>query len=117
MQIKAPDNAVPASSLPAQRPADKAPRGPNSPAEVKKVAREFEAMFVSMMLKSMRETVPKNPLTSGGRGEEVFSSLLDQEYATAAVQGGGIGLAQTLERELTRAYGVPVAAKGVHDAD
>lgn len=66
----------------------------------KKVAREFEALFVGMMLKSMRETVGKDPITDGGHGEEVYRSLLDQEYARIITEHGGIGLASMLEKQL-----------------
>lgn len=114
--------AVPQHALPVEDPRGKRPDkvvngGGDTPAQVKKVASEFEAMFVSMMLKSMRDTVGKDSLTGGGRGEETFRSLLDQEYANAAVAGGGIGLARTLERELSRTAQRPVPVKGVPDAD
>ncbi|MBJ6801201.1 rod-binding protein [Geomonas propionica] len=113
MEVKPiPDNALPVTDLRAQKSARE-----QNPEQIKKVAREFEAMFVSMMLKSMRDTVGKDTLTGGGKGEETFRSLLDQEYANAAVQGGGIGLAQTIERELARTYGAPAPAKGVRNAD
>jgi flagellar protein FlgJ len=69
-------------------------------AAAKKVAKEFEAMFVSMMLKSMRETVGKDKLTGGGHGEEIYRSLLDQEYARAVAENGGLGLARTIEAQL-----------------
>jgi flagellar protein FlgJ len=69
---------------------------------IKKVAQEFEAIFIGMMMKSMRETVGKNELMSGGHGEDVFRSLLDQEYANAAAASGGTGLASMIEKELTR---------------
>ena len=79
-----------------------AARGDNARA-ARKVAREFEAMFVGMMLKSMRDTVGKNELTGGGKGEEIFQSMLDQEYATAiATSQGGIGLAAMIEKQLVR---------------
>ena len=116
MQVKPiPDNALPVTPLQGRRPAAEARTAENQ-AAAKKVAREFEAMFVTMMLKSMRETVGKDTLTGGGRGEETFRSLLDQEYANAAVSGGGIGLAQTLERELSKGS-APAPVKGVTDAD
>lgn len=71
--------------------------------QAKKVSRDFEAMVVGMMLKSMRETVGKDKLTGGGHGEEVYRSLLDQEYATNAVKrGGGLGLAKMIERDIIR---------------
>jgi len=118
MQVKPiTDNALTVPELQAKRPVKGARPEGETPAAVKKVARDFEAMFVTMMMKSMRETVGKDQVTDGGRGEETFRSLLDQEYANAAVQGGGIGLARTLERELSRAYAAPAPGKGVSDAD
>jgi peptidoglycan hydrolase FlgJ len=66
----------------------------------KKVAREFESLFVGMMLKSMRETVGKDPITDGGHGEEVYRSMLDQEYSRVITEHGGIGLASMLEKQI-----------------
>jgi flagellar protein FlgJ len=68
----------------------------------KKVAKEFETLFVGMMLKSMRETVGKDKLTDGGHGEEIYRSLLDQEYAKALTENGGVGLSAMLERQLVK---------------
>lgn len=69
--------------------------------EVQKAARDFEAMFASLMLKSMRSTVGKDPLTGGGQGEEIYRSLLDQEYASIMASGDGLGLAKIMEQQLT----------------
>jgi peptidoglycan hydrolase FlgJ len=103
------DTRMPASLISRRQPTDAA--------EAKKVGQEFEAMFVGMMLKSMRDTVGNDKLTGGGRGEETFRSLLDQEYAAAAAKNGGIGLATIIEKELVRGMAGPPAAKGVNDAD
>lgn len=72
-----------------------------------------------MMLKSMRSTVGEDKLTGGGRGEDTFRSLLDQQYADAAVKSGGIGLARMIEKELVRGeqQALPAQAKGGTDAD
>jgi peptidoglycan hydrolase FlgJ len=115
-------NAIPTAVLP---PADtqvpaalKARRQEgNDPVQAKKVAGEFEAMFVGMMMKSMRETVGKDKLTGGGHGEETFRSLLDQEYAQAAARSGSVGLAQMIEKELTRTPAAPASLKGTGYAD
>jgi len=69
-------------------------------ASARKVSREFEAVFTGFMLKSMRETVGKDTLTGGGRGEEVYRSLLDQEYALTVAQQGSLGLANTIEKQI-----------------
>lgn len=55
-----------------------------------------------MMMKSMRETVAQDKLTGGGHGEDAYRSLLDQEYAAAAVKRGGLGLAKQIEKEIIR---------------
>lgn len=71
--------------------------------QAKKVSQDFEALFVGMMIKSMRDTVPqKNSLTGGGHGEEAYRSMLDQEYATASVTRGGLGLAKQIEKDIIR---------------
>ncbi|MEI7817824.1 MAG: rod-binding protein [Desulfuromonadales bacterium] len=71
--------------------------------QAKKVSRDFEALFVGMMMKSMRATVGKDKLTGGGHGDEVYRSMLDQEYAAASVkQGGGLGIAKIIEKDIIR---------------
>ena len=112
-------NAIPTAALPLinpQVPASLKAKG-DSPAQAKKVAQEFEAMFVGMMLKSMRETVGKDKLTGGGHGEETFRSLLDQEYAATASRNGGVGLAKMIEQELTRNGATLPTVKGSGHAD
>jgi len=83
----------------------------------KKVAKEFEALFVGMMLKSMRETVGKDKLTNGGHGEEIYRSLLDQEYAKSLTEHGGVGLSAMLERQLGQPAPNGVAKQGVDNHD
>src|SRR5689334_5486364 len=102
MEIKA---TIPPASLPAgldeqslkvaQKSAEKDKQAAG------KVAKEFESLFVGMMLKSMRETVGKDKLAGGGHGEEAYQSLLDQEYAKAVAASGSLGLARTIEKQLT----------------
>lgn len=77
----------------------------NRNAELKKTSQDFEALFIGMMLKSMRATVGKDSLTGGGHGEEVYRSMLDQEYAQEAAKGGSLGLCRGLEEQLARHIG------------
>lgn len=71
--------------------------------QAKKVSQDFEALFVGMMMKSMRATVGKDKLTGGGHGDEVYLSMLDQEYAAASVKrGGGLGIARIIEKDIIR---------------
>lgn len=68
----------------------------------RKAAREFETLFVGMMLKSMRETVGKDMLAGKGQSEEIYRSMLDQEYAKAVAEQGGLGLAKMIEAQLIK---------------
>ena len=70
--------------------------------QIHKVSQDFEALFTGMMMKSMRSTVAKDKLTGGGHGEEVFRSMLDQEYAAAAAKRGSLGLAPMIEKDIIR---------------
>lgn len=71
--------------------------------QAKKVSQDFEALFVGMMMKSMRATVGKDALTGGGHGDDVYRSMLDQEYADASVKrGGGLGIAKIIEKDIIR---------------
>lgn len=76
--------------------------------KLKKISQDFEALFTGMMLKSMRATVPEDKLTGGGKAEETYRYMLDQEYATAAAKRGGINsIASMVEKELLKRYAVP----------
>lgn len=70
--------------------------------QAKKVAQDFEGLFIGMMVKSMHETVGKDKLTGGGHGEDVYRSMLDQEYVAQAVKRGGLGLAKIIEKDIIR---------------
>lgn len=84
-------------------------------AQLKKVSQDFEAMFTGMMLKSMRATVSEDKLTGGGKAEETYRYLLDQEYATLAARTGGANsIATMVEKELLKQYVVPVKTGEEH---
>ena len=62
--------------------------------------KDFESVFTAKLLNVMRKTVPKNGLIHGGKGEEVFSGLLDDEIAENIADGQGLGLAQMIFDQL-----------------
>ena len=80
--------------------------------QAKKISQDFEALFVGMMMKSMRATVGKDKLTGGGHGDEVYRSMLDQEYANASVkQGRSLGIAKIIEKDIIRQESRKVAPR------
>ncbi len=67
---------------------------------VKSAARQFEAMFMQMVLKSMREATPKSGLFDSN-ASELYTGMLDQQMANR-VAGSGTGLADMITRQLMR---------------
>ncbi len=68
----------------------------------KRVAQEFEAMFLSEMLSPVFESVDTDGLFGGGEGEKIFRSLMVQEYGKAIAQSGGVGIAESVQREILK---------------
>lgn len=67
-------------------------------AAVRETAQQFEALFVQMMLRSMRETVDKSEL-SEGHGQETFEAMFDREVGHQIARRGALGLADMLVRD------------------
>lgn len=79
--------------------------------QAKKISQDFEGLFIGMMVKTMHDTVGQDKLTGGGHGEEVFRSMLDQEYVDQAVKRGGFGLAKLIEKEIIQQESRKVAPR------
>jgi Rod binding domain-containing protein len=70
------------------------------PDRISAVAREFEALFSSMMFKAMRTTIGEGSLLPESMGEKIYTSMLDDEYAKNMSSQGTLGLAALIEKEL-----------------
>lgn len=69
-------------------------------AQAHKTASEFESMFLSQMLEHMSSGLKTDGMFGGGPGEEMFRSLLNQEYAGMLSKRGGIGIADYVYRQI-----------------
>lgn len=69
-------------------------------AAVRQAAQQFEALFMQMVLKSMREATLKSGLFDSP-GQDLYTGMLDQQVATQ-IAGSGTGLADVIARQLTR---------------
>jgi peptidoglycan hydrolase FlgJ len=63
---------------------------------------EMESLFVNYLIQQMRATIDKSGFISGGRAEEIFTSMLDVELSRKISAAGGIGLSSILEEQLNR---------------
>lgn len=69
--------------------------------ELKEACQGFEAIFLNTMLKSMRDTLPKDTLFNSGNGVEIYQSMYDQ-YLTQKLSEGekSLGIKEFLYQEL-----------------
>lgn len=79
-----PDRSGKALSAPAERDPVEAGR------QLVEAGRQFEAYFVSYLLKVMRETVPQGAIAN--KPGAYFHSFYDQEIGLRAAESGGIGI-------------------------
>ena len=68
-------------------------------AKADEVSRQFEALFVNMLLKSMRKATQRSELFNSEAAKS-FESMFDQEIANKVSYADGIGLANTIKRQL-----------------
>ncbi len=68
--------------------------------DVRKVAKEFESLFVANLLKVMRETIEEANQGEDGVGKGIYTELFDQEFARTISQQRGIGISDLLVKGL-----------------
>jgi peptidoglycan hydrolase FlgJ len=75
----------------------------NEAAALRQVAKQFESMFTAMMLKSMRDAnavfEEDDPLNS--YSTQFYKQMYDDQLALTLSQGNGLGLADSLYRQLS----------------
>jgi Rod binding domain-containing protein len=63
-------------------------------------AKEFEAVFTTEMMKPMFDGLDTDGMFGGGKGEEVFRSMLLDEYGKIMAQSDTFGLADQVKQQL-----------------
>lgn len=70
-------------------------------AAMKSAAQQFEAVFLQMVLKAMRDASPKEGLFDSEQSR-LYQSLLDQQLSQTLSAKGSTGLAALIEQQLSR---------------
>ena len=70
-----------------------------TPAAMKEAATQFEAMFINMMMKSMRDATPQEGMLDNQQ-TKTFTTMLDQQTSQNLAKRG-VGLADVLVRQLS----------------
>jgi flagellar protein FlgJ len=88
----------------------------NNKEKIASLAREFESVFMGQMIKAMRTTIPKSGLVDGGHGEEIYTSLLDEELSRRMSYSQHGGLSQALADQLNMAMERQASQSGVKES-
>jgi peptidoglycan hydrolase FlgJ len=78
------------------------PTATGSKAVIQSKAQEFEGVFLAQMLGQMFEGISTDGPFGGGQGEQMFRSLMMDEYGKQIAKQGGIGIATSVTRELLK---------------
>ena len=81
-------------------------------ARLRKVAKDFEAVFLSQVLKQMRGTIEKEEMFHGGLGEDFFTEMMDEELSKRIASRQSTGISEMLYRQLSRQYGIGSISPG-----
>ena len=103
---------MPREGSAALKPLMNGPASPTSPGKkpgtrkldeekLRKACQEFEAIFMTKLMKTMRQSGPRSGLFEKGGQQEIYQSLFDEEIGKSLAKRGGIGLGQMLYRNMT----------------
>jgi flagellar protein FlgJ len=96
------DANIQAAMMLAQNKPLATPQATMDTAKADKASKAFEAMFIGQFLGSMYDGIPTDGIMGGGQGEQMFRSLLVDQYAQSIEKQGGFGLAASVKAELLK---------------
>ncbi|MBW1709097.1 MAG: rod-binding protein [Deltaproteobacteria bacterium] len=70
--------------------------------KLKKCCSGIESIFIGTLLKALRATIPESNLLPQSAGKNIYDSMFDQQFSIFLTQAQGIGLADTLYRQMLR---------------
>ncbi|MBR9903513.1 MULTISPECIES: flagellar assembly peptidoglycan hydrolase FlgJ [Halomonadaceae] len=82
---------------------------------VQSAAQQFEALFVQMMMKSMRDAIPTSGLMNSS-ATDTYQQMLDQQWSQV-ISSKGVGLADVLIEQLKREGAIPKGESASSSAD
>jgi Rod binding domain-containing protein len=66
--------------------------------KVRETAKEFEAFFIGQMMEHMMAGIEPNATFGGGHGEQMWRSMLNQEYGKELAKSNKLGIADHVMR-------------------
>ena len=101
------DPAISNAGFLAQQSAVNRPGQTTDVAKAASAAKEYEGVFIAQLLGSMFEGIKTDGMFGGGQGEEMFRSMMIDQYAKGIADQGGFGLAAHMQAELLKHQQAP----------
>lgn len=76
------------------------PQGTSDPKKARAAAESFEAFFIGQYLEHMFAGIRTDGMFGGGQGENVYRSMMMQEYGKSLAANGGLGIADTVYQSI-----------------
>ena len=76
------------------------PQATGNTAKAREAAESFESFFLGQFFEHMFAGIRTDGMFGGGQGENVYRSMMMQEYGKAVAKGGGIGIADSVYRSI-----------------
>ncbi len=73
-----------------------------NPAQIMKSAQDFEAVFATEMLSPMFEGLEVDPTFGGGHGEEMFRTMMLDQYGKQMAQNDSLGMVHQIAGTLLK---------------
>ncbi len=73
-----------------------------SEAKARAAAEAFESFFLAQVLQHLYAGIATDGPFGGGKSEAVYRSMLNNHYAKAITESGGVGIADAVYREILR---------------
>ena len=70
--------------------------------QARRIAEDFEAVFLSQMLQPMFAGIKPEATFGGGNSEAMWRSMQVEEYGKAITKAGGIGIADSVYKEIIK---------------
>jgi Rod binding domain-containing protein len=77
-------------------------KGAMNAAKARETAVDFEAFFLGQMMQPMFANIGAEEPFGGGHAEQIWRTLMVDEYGKAMAKAGGIGIADQVQREILR---------------
>jgi flagellar protein FlgJ len=79
------------------------PKAAMNAAQIQNAAHDFEAVFATQMMTPMFQGLDVNPMFGGGKGEEMFRTVLLDEYGKQMGQNDSLHMADQLASAMLKA--------------